>query len=203
VVAGVSQGGHAALVTNERAAERLPDADLLGAVALAPGSQLGQTFGDDIQARVITTMVLVGVAAEDPDVELSHYLSPEALEVASTIQKGCVNQIIETVGPIAAAPDFFEIDPRTDPVGIDWVEQNDPGQVASDSPLLLAQGGQDSLVLPARTAALFDRLCGLGQVVDLLEVPTATHDSVTGEAAEYVTTWIADRFAGKPATDDC
>ena len=37
VVVGVSQGGHAALATGEVAAERLPDAELLGVVALALG----------------------------------------------------------------------------------------------------------------------------------------------------------------------
>jgi alpha-beta hydrolase superfamily lysophospholipase len=103
----------------------------------------------------------------------------------------------------AAAPDYFVTDPRTSPVGQAWLEENDPGKVASESPLLLVQGGQDILVLSARTSALFDRLCGLGQVVDLLEVPTADHDTVTDQASDQVAAWIAARFAGEPAPDDC
>lgn len=203
VVAGVSQGGHAALMTNEMAADRLPEAELLGSVAVAPGSQLGETYGDDLQARVITTMVLVGVASEDPEVDLGDYLSPEVLSAAAVIEEGCVGDIIGTMAAIAASPDYFVTDPRTAPVGTAWLEANDPGQVASESPLLLVQGGQDPLVLPARTAALFHRLCGLGQVVDTLDVPTADHDTVTEQASDDIATWVAARFAGDPAPDDC
>ncbi len=203
VVAGVSQGGHAALVTSERAADRLPEAELLGAVALAPAAQLGETYGDDLQARIITTMVLVGAAAEDPSVDLGDYLSPDVLEAAAVIEEGCVGDIIGSMAALGSSPDYFVSDPRTAPIGAAWVEENDPGQVASDSPLLLVQGGRDSLVLPARTAALLDRLCGLGQVVDMLDVPTADHDTVTDQASDDVAAWLAARFAGESPVDDC
>ena len=203
VVAGVSQGGHAALVTNEMAADRLPGADLLGAVALAPGSQLGEIYGDDLQARIITTMVLVGVASEDPGVDLGDYLSPDAHAAAAVIEEGCIGDIIEAMVPVAGSPDYFATDPRTAAIGSAWLAENDPGQVASESPLLLVQGGQDVLVLPARTAALLDRLCGLGQVVDMLDVPDADHDTVTDRAGDDVADWLAARFAGEPSPDDC
>ena len=119
------------------------------------------------------------------------------------IEEGCVGDIITTMAPVAASPDYFVTDPRTAPVGTAWLDENDPGQVASESPLLLVQGGQDVLVLPARTAALLDRLCGLGQVVDMLDVPTADHDTVTDMASDDAAAWIAARFAGEPAPDDC
>ena len=80
---------------------------------------------------------------------------------------------------------------------------NGARQVASESPLLLVQGGQDPIVVPARTAALFDRLCGLGQVVDQIDLPTANHDTEPTEAQDEIAAWIAARFAGEPALDDC
>ena len=126
-----------------------------------------------------------------------------ALAGAAAIQEGCVADIISTMAPVAAAADYFVTDPRTSPVGRAWLEENDPGSVASASPLLLVQGGQDILVLPARTAALFDRLCGLGQVVESVEVPTADHDTVTAQSADQVASWVTARFAGEPAADDC
>jgi hypothetical protein len=203
-VAGVSQGGHAALVTNEMAADRLPDAELLGAVAIAPGSQLGESYGDDLQARVITAMVLFGAAAEDPAIDPRDYLGTDAYTAtAEAVEDGCIGDVIEDVAPLAASPDFFTTDPRSDAVGTAWVAENDPGQVASESPLLLVQGGQDPLVVPARTAALFDRLCGLGQVVHQVDVPTANHDTITTEAGDPIAAWLAARFDGKPAPDDC
>jgi acetyl esterase/lipase len=203
VVAGVSQGGHAALVTGERAAARLPEAELLGTVAIAPGSELGATYGDDIQIKIITTMVLVGMAAEDPSVRLEDYLSADAVEAAAVIEEGCVGDVIGALPGPAAEPDWFTTDPRTSPVGEAWLAENDPGQVVAAAPLLVVQGGRDILVVPARTGALIERLCGIGQVVELLEVPEGDHDTVTGLAETDIAAWIADRFAGTEPTTTC
>ena len=204
VVAGVSQGGHAVLVTNEMAADRLPDAELLGAVAIAPGSQLGESYGDDLQIRVITTLVLFGVAADDPEVDPREYLSPDVYDAAAgAIEDGCMGDVMSDLVPLAASPDYFTTDPRTAQVGEAWVEENDPGQVASDTPLLLVQGGQDPVVVPARTAALYDRLCEVGQVVHEVDIPPASHDTITDLAGDDITAWLAARFAGDPAPDDC
>ena len=203
VVAGVSQGGHAALVTGEQAAERLPEAELLGTVAIAPGSELGSTYGDQLQIRIITTMVLVGVAAEDPEVRLEDYLSPPAVEAAQVIEEGCVGEIISSMPAVAAAADYWVTDPRTSPVGEAWLAENDPGQVVAEAPLLVVQGGADILVVPARTDALLDRLCGIGQVVDRLDVPEGDHDTVTGLATDDITAWVADRFAGEEPASAC
>ena len=67
----------------------------------------------------------------------------------------------------------------------------------------LITGGRDALVLPARTAALLERLCGVGQVVETLEVPDGDHDTVTGLATDDISAWVADRFAGDAPVDDC
>jgi len=203
LVAGVSQGGHAALVTSEQAAQRLPDVRLVGTVAIAPGSQLGETYGDDLQARIITAMVLVGIEADDPSVHPSDYLSAAALPAADLIRTKCVQDIIGSALPLSMAPDFYTVDPRTSPLGKAWLAKNDPGQVKSDAPLLLVQGGKDLLVLPPRTAALFQRLCALGQVVQQLAIPEGTHDTVTNLAKDQIVPWVAARFAGQPATNDC
>jgi pimeloyl-ACP methyl ester carboxylesterase len=104
---------------------------------------------------------------------------------------------------VAAAPDYFVTDPRTAPIGQAWLQVNDPGHVAGASPVFLVQGDKDIVVLPARTAALLDRLCGVGQVVETLEVPGADHGTVTDQAKDQIGTWIAARFAGAPAVDDC
>lgn len=204
VMTGVSQGGHAALVTAERAAERLPDAELLGTVAMAPGAELGSSYGDELQLKVITTMVMVGLAAQDSTVNLGDYLSPAGLAATDVIAQGCVLDILEALPAVAADPDFFpDGDPRATDVGRAWLAENDPGQVASDAPMLLVQGGQDILVVPARTDALFARLCGLGNTVERLDVPEADHNSVVDLSDAEVTAWVQARFADEPATDDC
>ena len=203
VVVGVSQGGHAALVTNEMAAERLPDVQLVGAAALAPGAELSTNYGDELQIRVITTMALVGIAAEDDTIVLEDYLGPEALEASSAIETGCVGDVIDAMLPVAGLDGYFIKEPRTDPVGQAWLDRNDPGKVVGAAPLLLVQGGADILVVPARTAALRERLCGIGQVVESIDIPTADHDSVVEESLTDVGAWLQARLDGEPATDGC
>lgn len=204
VVTGHSQGGHAVLVTNERAAERLPDAELLGAVAVAPGSQLGETYGDDVQVDIITTMVLFGEAFEDPTIDPADYLTPEAFDAAEpAITGACLGEVINALLPFAAAGELWETEPSTGALGEAWVAENDPGSVAVDSPLLVVQGGRDAIVLPARTDALFERLCEVGQVVEQLDYPDADHDTVIPAARAAIEAWVAARFAGEPATDEC
>ena len=203
VVAGVSQGGHATLVTTEQAAERLPGVHLLGAVPIAPGAQLGERFGDDIQARIITTLVLAGVAAEDPNVDLADYVSPAVLPATEKIRTGCLQDFVGAVATQATSPDYFTVDPGTGPLGAAWLAANDPGQRRADPPSLLVQGGQDIVVLPARTDSLFRRLCGLGDVVERVDIPSGTHDSVSRLASDQIARWIADRFAGRPPANSC
>lgn len=204
VATGHSQGGHAALITNEWAAERLPDVELLGTVAVAPGAELGTSHGDDLQIRIITALALFGAAQDDPSIDPRDYLNPEAYAAtAEVVTDGCIGDVITALPGLAADPGFFTTDPRTTDLGAEWLEANDPGQVVSASPLLLVQGGADALVVPARTDALQARLCGLGQVVDRLDLPTATHDTELTEGDADIAAWLAARLAGDPPTDDC
>jgi hypothetical protein len=94
-------------------------------------------------------------------------------------------------------------DPRDDPETAAWLDDNDPGNVRSDSPLLIVQGGRDAIVVPARTAALVDRVCALDQVVGKVDLPNADHGSVVPEGADRISAWVAARLADEPPPDDC
>ena len=204
LVAGHSQGGHAALMTGEAAAERLPDHELLGTVAIAPGAELSKTYGDEVQVRIITTMVLFGLAAEDPEIDPADYLTPAAYEAARTVvADACLDTIINTMVAHAVSPDFYTQDPLATDLAGQWMEDNDPGGTASPAPILLISGGLDMIVLPARTHDLFDRLCDVGQVVQLVDLPDADHSTEPALAAPQIEAWIADRFAGGSAPSDC
>lgn len=201
---GHSQGGHAALITNEIAAERLPDEELLGTVAIAPGAQFSESYGDDLQTRIITTMVLFGAAAENPDIDPADYLNPEAFAAAEkVVAEGCVGEVINTMAPFAASPDFYIQEPIEGGQAQEWLEDNDPAQVVSESPLLLVQGGLDLIVVPARTKALYERLCEIGQVVEMIDLPTADHATEPALAGADITQWLQDRLAGQPAPNSC
>ena len=78
--------------------------------------------------------------------------------------------------------------------------ENEAGQAAPAIPALVLQGGADDIVDPADTRAFVGRWCALG----------VTTQSVVREGVGHgvfdtdpVVAWTADRFAGRPAPDDC
>jgi hypothetical protein len=84
----------------------------------------------------------------------------------------------------------------------DYVIRNTPTRLPPDVPVLIAQGRQDTVILPAVTRDFVSRICrqgGMAQVIDM----NADHLAVASLSAERMIEWIADRFAEKPATNPC
>jgi len=68
---------------------------------------------------------------------------------------------------------------------------------------LLAQGSADELVRPQVTQDYMKRQCRAGGSVRMLLLPNANHGVIAHDAAPSAIDWIADRFAGVPAPNDC
>ena len=61
---------------------------------------------------------MLGAAAEDPAIDPRDFLGPEAYEAAAgVVEDTCLGEVIAALVPVAASPDFYVTDPRTDPVG--------------------------------------------------------------------------------------
>jgi pimeloyl-ACP methyl ester carboxylesterase len=202
---GHSQGGHGALSAHELAAQRAPELELVGTVALAPGAMLDRVYGgiDPIVTAILTMMAMVGGASEHPEIDIADYLSPEALAAADIFETGCLDEITEALIPIAAGEPFIA-DPRETEPAASLVRANDVGEVAVDGvPVYLASGTIDDRVVIDRVRDLFDRMCDAGQVTELTVVEGADHNAILGETAEAVTAFIEARLAGDEPTDSC
>lgn len=204
MVVGHSQGGHAALATAELAAERLPDRELVGVVASAPGAQFGEIHGDELQLRIITSMILMGSQSEWPELDPADFFAPDRLEtVEEIITDNCLDDIVPAMIPLAASPDLFTVDPLTDPRTREFMAANDPLPEPIDAPVLLLAAGGDIIVVPERVEALRDRLCSIGQQTEFEVHPDADHGNLPTVAGERIDSWVGDRFEGRPAGDDC
>jgi len=204
VIVGHSQGGHAALVSSERLAERTPDFELLGTVAVAPGAQFTESYGDDIQLRIIMSMIVLGSGSEWPDVDPAEYFAPDVYEqVRGIVLENCLDRIVPEMIPIAVDPGMYQQDPRTSGPAAGWAAENDAATRTFDAPLLLITGGRDITVVPARVEGLRERLCDIGQQTEYTLYPEADHSSEPAVAAEEIDAWVQARLAGEPATDDC
>lgn len=81
--------------------------------------------------------------------------------------------------------------------------QNTPGTLPRHIPVFLAQGTTDNVVPPQVTAAYIRRLCAAGSSVRFVSLPRVGHAFIARDSASAAIDWMADRFAGQHAPNDC
>jgi len=70
-------------------------------------------------------------------------------------------------------------------------------------PVLIAQTREDPLVAPVVTRAFARRLCANRVKVRWIDLPGGDHPTTAKQSAAATIQWIADRFAGTPAPNEC
>jgi predicted esterase len=81
--------------------------------------------------------------------------------------------------------------------------ENTPGLVPIKMPIVMVQGMKDTTIIPQLTLAFDKQLCLAGNTVDFHIYPNDTHPGVVVNSSQMINQWIADRFAGKPAPNNC
>jgi pimeloyl-ACP methyl ester carboxylesterase len=159
VIAGHSQGGHAALFAAALAPKWAPELRLRGVAAYAPASHL------DLVSRTLPSLttpsglsglaalVLRGVSAVYPDVKPREIASDRALALFPQVDRVCLGALNEpeAFGGIAPA-DLVRPGADLEPLNRRLAQQNPNLKI--DVPILLAQGLSDSTVFPFLTDQL-------------------------------------------------
>lgn len=202
---GYSQGGHGAAWANEIAADWAPDLELLGTVAGAPPSEMSGLFtalGTMPLSPDFFFMIVAGYVEAYPDAKPEDILTPAGLEVLDKADDGCFGIGEAMAGrPLSdlVKPDFNQVEA--------WqtrLNENDPGQKAVDSPLLILHSAADDVVPALLSAAMFDRMCGLGQVVERRVYEKGQgHGGAVPDAVVDGYAWIDGLFNGTPAISTC
>jgi pimeloyl-ACP methyl ester carboxylesterase len=81
--------------------------------------------------------------------------------------------------------------------------ENSPGALPPEIPVFLAQGTDDVIIHPDVTKAYAAKLCKGGSKVRMLSMPNIGHGRAAQASTQAMLEWTSDRFAGKPAPDDC
>ena len=81
--------------------------------------------------------------------------------------------------------------------------ENTIGALPPSMPVFLAQGDADQVIQPAVTRGYMQTLCAAGSRVTFLSLPGVGHGTAAMKSALAAIGWIADRFAGAPAPNDC
>lgn len=212
VVWGHSQGGGAALWTGAMSAEYAPELDVAGVAALAPASDLRGLVGNLAGATggsVLASFVAAAYTAAYDDVTYREYVRPGAEVVVRQMAERClatpgVLASVLTALAMSREPTILAADPATGAFGRRLAQNEPPPRVTG--PLLLAQGGADTLITPAVQDGYVARLCAAGVDVDYRTYPGRDHLSLVAADSPLtpeLLAWTADRFSGAPVAGGC
>jgi Secretory lipase len=201
VLHGHSEGGHAVLWAAELAAAYAPELEVLGVAASAPGAELAATLklATHRPTTVTSGAMLLAVAWSDAYRVPLDVLTPAGRKAVDRVRSTCLEELAKDPEQVAVRL----TDLLTTPPWPALLARNTPGHAATPAPILLAQGADDDRVTPAATRALVQRLCRVGDTVELRSFQVTGHFDIPKVAAADVAAWIGDRLAGRPARSTC
>ena len=219
VIAGHSQGGHAALFAAENAPGWSRDVNHLGTVAYAPpadlqlqGALIGLMPNDAYGLAALATSILRGAVASDPSIDPAAILTEEAYRHWPEVETMCLDELGESFAATETGPrDLLRPGVLSGPDGAGFktvLGEMDP-TIKTGRPLMILQGRQDTTVQPVLTDSLVTRLRAEnpGTQIDYfvygdagtVDIPTAmpsTHGSVLADSNYEVDAFLAFRFSG-------
>jgi pimeloyl-ACP methyl ester carboxylesterase len=210
LVWGHSQGGHAALFAGITAKTYAPELDLLGVAAAAPATDLVRLMNEDIDSvggKNITAMTLWSWQRVF-DAKMDKVVDPRAIPAIDQLVQECIEGPFDlrrrqlTEQPLEQ---YFLTTKHPSDVE-PWhtlLAENSPGPLPPEIPIFLAQGIDDVIIHPKVTQDYAAKLCRAGSKVRLLSMPNIGHGRAAQASTQDMLEWTSDRFAGKPAPDDC
>lgn len=189
VIAGHSQGGHAALFAAALAPKRAPELRLRGVAAYAPASHLDllsralPSFTSTSGLSGLAALVLRGVSSVYPQIKPRQIASERALALLPQVDKVCLAALngASAFGGIAPA-DLVRPGADLEPLIKRLARQNPDLKIAV--PILLAQGLADTTVLPPLTEQLDGELRARRNRVRYLTYPEVEHVGIVSAADE-------------------
>jgi pimeloyl-ACP methyl ester carboxylesterase len=201
VVAGHSQGGHAALFAASLAPKWVPDLRLRGTVAFAPASHLAEQFPLTTQISTpggglggIIALGLRAVETLQPGVGVPGLLTPVAAALFPETLSECLDEL--------AAPDSFGGLPLNQVFrsGADLsglvavIGANDPEHLVPRTPVRIEQGDADGTVFKTFTDQLVGEYEANAVPVSYNVYAGVDHGGVVEAGAADATKWIRGRL---------
>jgi fermentation-respiration switch protein FrsA (DUF1100 family) len=199
LVAGFSQGGHAALFVGLMAARYAPDLDFRGTVALAPPVHLPLlisilTANGDSPVSVFTPFLLAGLRTSHPDFDARPFLTDAGdrlVELATTVPLVDMFRATARLTNDDAGTTHLHTRPGMDRI----LRACRVPVVGMDRPVLITAGAADEIV-PMDVVERFVRDIGeAGTRVRLVRHDRATHVDLLGAGHQDVIAWTDAQLA--------
>jgi S-formylglutathione hydrolase FrmB len=209
VAMGTGQGGQAAWAANEIGDYYGSGLSLRGAIGSAPTADMegladAAASGTLTQEQKLAYIAYVNALDKEypDDFRIDDYRRGTAAQHWDLLL-GCSNDQAapraDVLGQITP-DDLSPASPEALATLHGYMQKTNLPQAPAKAPMLIEYGTQDPLTPAAWTELALDRACGMGDVISIQEQPV---DSPAGIDASSTLGWIADRFAGNPAPNDC
>ena len=207
---GHSQGGQAVLYAATLASAYAPELELTGVAAAAPATAIGTLMRDDLATpggKNLLAMTLWSWSRVFGS-PIESVVDAAAMPTINRLAQICLESPID-IEPrrragAALQRRFLKVDNLTDIEP--WrslLAQNTVGALPASIPVFVAQGAADGTVVPSVTRNYVRQLCSAGSKVRMLTMPGIGHGTIAMRSSRIAIAWIADRFAGRTAPDDC
>ncbi|GAA3543672.1 lipase [Aeromicrobium flavum] len=202
LVAGHSQGGHAALWASSLAPRYARELDVVGTLAYAPPSHLslaaeaGLTGDADVPAAFVA-MILRGLEVAYPDqIPVAKLLNPRGMKLYPRVSEDCLLDLFGSNGFGLAPMTAFAAKGADPDLVRGKLDANDPSFPDIRGPILIVQGTKDTTVPMVLTNALAKAYRGRGLDMTYTKYRGAEHTNVLDRSTKQVTTFTETVFAG-------
>ena len=201
IIAGHSQGGHAALFAAAQAASWTPELKVRGAVAFAPASHLSEQFQATLSIGTpggglgaIVGLGLRAVDLADPSIGLGGILTAQAAALYPQTETACYDALSQDTS-FGGLPlnQILRSDVDLAPL-LGVVGQSDPERLTIRTPVRIEQGDADATVFKAFTDQLVTAYRQSGAPVTYKSYPGVSHGGVVDAGAMSATSYIAQRL---------
>ena len=202
---GYSGGGQATGWVAELAPGYAPELNIKGAAYGGAPADVGRTFRylDGGAFAGIAFAGAVGLSRAYPEMDLQSLLNAKGRAMAAQVGTECIDQFAFQY-PYARISDYTSV---PDPLAVPRVKQvvtmDNLGQRKPTTPLYIYNATHDELNPIAAGDALVSHYCSEGVTVDYERILVGEHISPVVTNAAQAVSYLADRFAGKPAPSTC
>jgi pimeloyl-ACP methyl ester carboxylesterase len=202
---GYSQGGAAAMWAGQKQPGYAPELKLAGVVGGGVPSDLAAVGlpleGQDPFGFLLYSMV--GMDHAYPELDLASYLNDAGRAMVSGLEgNACTLELLlDYKGK--TIPDYFTSSPFATEAWLNRVAENQLGLEPVKAPVLQYHSTADEIVAFGQAKELRDNYCKLGVPVTWKTWDDLGHITLVYRGDEDAMSFLADRFAGKPATSNC
>ncbi|MEV3991952.1 lipase family protein [Streptomyces sp. NPDC049837] len=203
-IMGYSQGGQASSWAAELHSSYAPELKVKGTATGGVPAQLAKLapVHDGSYGSGLLFMAAAGQDAAYPELKLDSYLNAAGKALIGFFRNNCV-AVDTTVGSFKRISDLTVKNPLETPEWQARLAESDLGRKAPDHPVYLYHALADELIPYSLGSGLRKDWCARGAEVNWRTIVLGEHISGVITESPRAADWLADRFAGKPASGNC